>query len=827
MKYTFDVTPDMQPNVYVNVTLLQPYGSVKNDLPVRLYGIVPLMVTSKESRLDPVIESPSEVLPESEMEITVSEKNGRKFAYTLALVDEGLLDLTRFKTPNPWNAFNSRVALGVSTWDIYNNVLGAYGGKIEQMFAIGGDDELAGNEKGSVNRFPPMVKYVGTFELEAGEKATHKIKLPAYLGRVRVMVVAINDKNVGDSEAWGCAEKSVIVRAPLMVMGSAPRSVAAGDEIIVPATLIATQDGIGTVTTMIKVNSDMFTIIGEDTKRVELTKEGDKIVLFRLKVNDSIAIVSGGSTIELRATVGGRLSTYKMDIPMRELSMPVSNGESYVVAAGKTWSGVVDKYGVPGSRKIMLEVSSVAEINSQQRMAYLSEYPYGCIEQITSAVFPILYLVDMVDLTTVERMDAESKVNLVLSKYKNYATPDGSMGYWTGSVNPNLWGSAYALHFMSAAQRKGYTPSSTVYNNLKLAVKNTAVRWSSNSDGYKSLIQAYQLYALALSGSPEFGAMNRLRQSNNMTYEARWMLAAAYATAGRIDIGKMVVADLNFGDNSILTSREQQVQRNLTYGSEDRELAVQLMAASALGMDVDATKLANILSKKLTSNDWMSTQTTAWCMMSIGEYVTKNGKVSKLKFGWNVDGVSGDVDSKTNKMIWRKEWNNPKNDNISVKNNTEGVLNIRVVSSGISSGQGVKASTNGLEVSVRYLDSKGNPIDISDVKQGLDFTSEVKVLNTTMESVYNLMLTEPVASGVEIRPNGNLYSSRGVEYQDVRDDRINSFIPFLGANKFVIIKSRFNATFGGVYVLPSISCAAMYDDEISGNTASKSVVVSK
>ena len=62
------------------------------------------------------------------MTVTVSEKQGRACAYTLAVVDEGLLDLTRFRTPDPWQAFNARVALGVSTWDIYNDVLGAYGG---------------------------------------------------------------------------------------------------------------------------------------------------------------------------------------------------------------------------------------------------------------------------------------------------------------------------------------------------------------------------------------------------------------------------------------------------------------------------------------------------------------------------------------------------------------------------------------------------------------------------------------------------------------------------------------------------------------------------
>ena len=137
-----DVTKDMQPNAYVYITLLQPHGITKNDLPIRLYGVVPFTVTSPESHLTPVIQSPAELKPDASYTVSVSEKNGKEMAYTLAIVDEGLLDLTRFRTPEPWKAFNAREALGVNTWDLYNFVVGAYGGRIEQLFSIGGDDAL-------------------------------------------------------------------------------------------------------------------------------------------------------------------------------------------------------------------------------------------------------------------------------------------------------------------------------------------------------------------------------------------------------------------------------------------------------------------------------------------------------------------------------------------------------------------------------------------------------------------------------------------------------------------------------------------------------------
>lgn len=822
VKFPFEVTPEMQPNVYVNVTLLQPYGRVGNDLPVRLYGIVPLAATSAESRLEPVIGAPDEVLPESEMTVTVSEREGRPFAYTLALVDEGLLDLTRFRTPDPWAAFNARVALGVSTWDIYNDVLGAYGGKIEQMFAIGGDDALNPAAKASVNRFPPVVRFLGTFELGRGRTATHKVRLPAYMGRVRVMAVAVAQDADKGNGAWGSAERSVAVRSPLMVLGSAPRSVAPGDELVVPATLIATQDGIGSVKVSIAADKDIFTVIGASEQTVPLDRKGDKIVLFRLKAKEAVPVGIAGGHIELTAASGGRTSHYGMDIPIRTLTLPVSSGRNYTVAAGKTWDGEAALQGLPGTQELMLEVSSVQPLGAAQRMAYLSTYPYGCVEQITSAVFPLLYLPDMADLSANELATAQAKVRLVLNKYKRYATPDGSMGYWPGASSPNLWGSAYALHFMTAAGHKGYTLPAGVYERLKAAVKSSAVRWNASDYAALNLVQAYQLYALALAGDPEIGAMNRLRQSGEMTAEARWMLAAAYAAAGRSDVGRTIVAGA--AADSTLSSEAAPAQRVATYGSPVRAQAVRLLGASLLGMQGEAAQLAASISRELASDEWMSTQTTAWSMAAMGEYLLRNGRAGALEFEWSAAGRRGRVAADSKKMMWTGVWDNPGSGRMSVTNRTEGTLYIRAVVAGVSSGRDVEAASDGLEVTVRYLDNDGRPVDPSSLAQGTDFVAEATVRNLTAEPLFNLMLTEPAASGWEIRPDGGL-PMPGVDYRDIRDDRVDSFIPQLPGGGTVTVRTRLNAAYAGRYTLPAVRCAAMYDGKVSGNTASSIATV--
>ena len=101
--WSFTVTPDMAPNIYVNITLLQPYGNTLNDLPIRLYGVQRVKVEDPASRLQPVLSMPDKLHPEEAFTVKVSEKSGRPMTYTLAIVDEGLLDLTAFKTPDPWS----------------------------------------------------------------------------------------------------------------------------------------------------------------------------------------------------------------------------------------------------------------------------------------------------------------------------------------------------------------------------------------------------------------------------------------------------------------------------------------------------------------------------------------------------------------------------------------------------------------------------------------------------------------------------------------------------------------------------------------------------
>ncbi|MFL5752689.1 MAG: alpha-2-macroglobulin family protein, partial [Bacteroidia bacterium] len=191
--YEFEVTAEMSPNVYIYTSLIQPHAQALNDLPIRLYGVVPILVKDENTILKPKISCEEVWKPESTAMVKVSEDNGKEMVYTLAVVDDGLLDLTRFKTPDPWSSFYAKEALGVKTWDIYDMVIGASGSVLQRILSIGGDEGLDNKSASNAQRFKPMVRFVGPFKLKKGETASHKIDIPQYVGSVRVMVIAGQD----------------------------------------------------------------------------------------------------------------------------------------------------------------------------------------------------------------------------------------------------------------------------------------------------------------------------------------------------------------------------------------------------------------------------------------------------------------------------------------------------------------------------------------------------------------------------------------------------------------------------------------------------------
>ncbi|MDP2114745.1 MAG: alpha-2-macroglobulin family protein, partial [Bacteroidota bacterium] len=286
-------TEAMAPCAYIHISLIQPFGQRNNDNPIRMYGVIPIPVENPGSRLFPVLQIPAEFRPERQISLSVSEKNGKAMNYTIAMVDEGLLDLTGFNTPDPWTGIYQREALGVKTWDLFDDVLGAFGGKIEKLFAIGGDMNPVDPSKNKANRFKPVVRFAGPFRIEKGQTRKHTLDIPAYSGSVRTMIIA------GNEGSYGTAEKTSAVKSPLMLLPVAPRSLGFDEEITIPVSVFAQDAALKNVRVKIEC-SEHFSILSAKETSLNFTEIGEKSVEFRIKTSE----MSGFGTISFTATSG-------------------------------------------------------------------------------------------------------------------------------------------------------------------------------------------------------------------------------------------------------------------------------------------------------------------------------------------------------------------------------------------------------------------------------------------------------------------------------------------------------------------------------------------
>ncbi len=811
-----EVTDRMRPNAFVHIILLQPHGVTMNDLPIRLYGVVPFTVTSPESRLSPVIQAPAEIKPENTYTISVSEKEGKEMAYTLAIVDEGLLDLTRFPTPDPWKAFNAREALGVNTWDLYNLVVGAYGGRIERLFSVGGDDALNKGPKAIVNRFTPVVQFDGPFSLKQGETARHTYRMPNYNGRVKVMVVA------GDGEAYGSAEKSVMVRKPLMLLGTLPRTIGVNEEMEVSATVFATEDGMGDVSVSISCGSNME-IIGERTRTLSFTKQDNKLVSFRVRAKKT----PGVGEVTITAKGKGDDAVYRARMEIRTVQRPQVKVISAVLDSGEVWTERVPMPGISGTNKMTLEVSAIPPLNLSSRLSYLSDYPHGCLEQTISKAFPALYATSFAELDEEETSSLGKRVEEAIRRLRSYQTADGAFAYWPGGTSSDGWGTVYAAHFLREALDKGYWVTDAMWRNLLGHLSRTARNWKPVASPYRNseeMTQAYRLYTLASARSPEVGAMNRLREEPRLTSTSRWLLAGAYVLIGRKEVAQELIERATAVSSANSAYDE-------TFGSDVRERSIRLMTLCSLDKKEEAFSLVKELSERLSSEEWLSTQSTAFALVALSDYWGEYKSDETLDFSFECQEKKERI--KTDKSLWSnilpEQTKYPVD--LRLKNENESRLFIRVITEGVPEQGKEKAYANGLSLAVSYVDMNGRPIDVDRLEQGLSFSAIVTIKNPSSREYGHIVLSEIFPVGWEILNtrflNGAVTDSlsAGVNYQDIRDDRVYSYIDRLPSGHQVTVKINLRAVYPGYFYLPPVYCEAMYDYLVRANTEGRVVKV--
>lgn len=807
--FKFKATPEMAPNVYLTVTLLQPHAQTQNDLPIRLYGIAPLKVYDPGTVLTPELKMAKEFSPGGEVKIDVKEKDGKPMAYTVAVVDEGLLDITNFQTPDPWNSFYKREAIGVKTWDIYDDVIGAYGGRLERLLAVGGgDEEFEDEDKKSDNRFKPVVQFMGPFYLKGGETKTHSFIMPQYIGSVKTMVVA------GMNGAYGNADQATPVVQPLMVLGTLPRVTGPGEKIKLPVNLFRYQNNIKNAKVTIET-SGVVRLAGGKSKQVSLAGS-TTTEFFDLEVDRAL----GMGKVLITATSGKLKSTHEINIESRSPNVAQTRSSTFTIDPGKSFNGSVELFGMPGTNEAVLEIATVPQIKMSERLDYLIRYPHGCIEQTTSSVFPQLYLDKVVQLSSDQKIQIEQNIKAGIKRLSTFQTHDGGMAYWPGSSQPNDWGTNYSFHFLTEAEQRGYSIPGDLMRKLRKYQNNRAKAWTKNQNNYNDdLIQAYRLFTLALAGDPAQSSMNRMLNMSGVSVQSNWKLAAAFAILGKESVARDLLSKAGTTPSGY--------DYRYTYGSTTRDQAMLLETYVHLKDFAESFKVFKDLADKMASQSWYSTQTTAYTLLAAGKFLTDQAQSNQMNAKVSHSGNSENW--RTDLPIMRESlMTNETDQSLTIQNSGDGVLYATLTTKGTPFPGAEEASSNGMRVEVDYRDQNGTRLDVTSLSQGQSFEATVKVVNQDPAGlIKDVALSHIFPSGWEIeneRLNDDSFVSNDFDYQDIRDDRIYTYFD-LKRGEVKTFKVKLTATYAGNYYMPGILAEAMYDASTAGTTEGKWIEV--
>ena len=791
--YKLALDKDMAPNVYVHLTLIQPHMQTANSLPIRLYGVIPVLVDNPETKLNPVITAAEKMEPNKTAAFTVSEAQGKAMTYTLAVVDEGLLGLTNFHAPDLRTEFYKKEASELQNWDIYKYVINAYSGKLETMLAIGGSEDILDNAKNNENRFAPVVRYFGPFTLKPGEKKTTEFEMPYYVGAVRAIVIA------GNNGAYGRAEKSVPVKSELMSQPSMPRTIGANETINIPVTVFNGENFEKKVTVTFSSRGIMNFSKNE---KITVPANSNKTVNFTIETKNP-----GHALFETTATDGKYSTKSSTEMNILSRGTPVTYQTTVAIQPGKSSSLTVNTPGEKGSSKLTVELSNLIQTNFSSRLEYLISYPHGCIEQITSGGFPQLYISDFTKLTPEKTNELKGNVMSVIERYPTYQTAVGAMGYWPGNTSPHAWGTCYATHFMLEAKKQGYTvPDNLLTPALDWLIQ-SAKEWQFTNRSESNITQAYRLFVIALAGKADISSMNRLYDERNIDDEAKLLLSAAYSLAGRKDTAKALMDKTSNINGDFRRTGDD-------FSSSLRLQAIRLFTATKLSDNspVSSDILAKTIAETLASDKWLNTQETAWSLFSLLPYYSKKKtSIAEYEISNDLQKKSGSFTDKAITETLPVSYKFP-SQLVTVKNTGTSTLYATLSCSGLETPGKEETLNKGITLSVSGLE------DLKRIKAGEEVRLLIRIKNNSRKEIKNMVLAVPVGTCLEFsneRLANSNYSGANYTYQDIRDDVIYTYFDLPDSTYTTDFNFTATAAYSGNFYVPAIHAEAMYDNSIS------------
>ena len=807
------------PSAYAVAIAHRPLDQAARRMPGRALGLAWFGVDQDARKLTVAIDAPAKIEPRRALSIPIRVGGlapGEEAYITLAAVDVGILNLTRYEAPDATKFFFGQRLLGAEVRDLYGFLIDGMQGA-RGAIRSGGDGGAP--LQGARPTQEPLSRYSGLVKVGADGVAQVTFDIPAFNGTMRVMAVAWSKSRVGQ------ASSDVIVRDPVVVQATLPRFLSLGDQSRMHLQIANVEAPAGDYRLDLDVHGPLTIAADALRRNVRLAINGKTEIT--VPVN---AAGVGAATIDLALTGPGVKATqsFNVNITPGAAELYRRTVRDIPPGANVTLSGDLLADFIPGTGAVHVAVSALGAIDVPALLQALDRYPYGCSEQIVSRAMPLLY-VNKLAATELLPIDPRlnDRVKDAIARVLTRQDTNGAFGLWAPGGDEDLWLHAFVTDFLTRARESGFDTPQKAFDQALDYLRNAVVNVN-EIDDKKADGVAYAIYVLARNGRPVMSDLRYLADTKIGSFAsplARAQIAAALALLG--DRGRARAVFASAGERLAAVSSSKFSRAD--YGSRLRDSAGLLALGAEAGADrAELVKASMTLEQERAIGRYTSTQENAWMVLA-AESLSKE-----------TQGVALTLDGAPHQGALYRHWSGFALDgaNVTIGNAGQTPARIVITTSGNPS-LPEPAAERGYRVEREFYTMGGEKIDATKPFRQTDrFVVVLKI--TELEVAYaRLLLVDHLPAGIEI-DNPDLFDGGSVDelsflkrdveptHTEARDDRFVAAFDRNGSDKasFTVAYVA-RAVTPGKYVLPPATIEDMYRPERFGRTAPGSLEVAE
>ncbi|MGK3125732.1 alpha-2-macroglobulin [Candidatus Pantoea formicae] len=820
-------------DLYLSAIVVREGDKANGTTPKRAVGLLHLPMATEARRLNLMIDAPAKIRPEQTVKVKVkASREGsvlpQQVQVLLSAVDSGVLNITDYATPNPWEAFFGRKRYNADQYDVYGQLIEG-GGKLAAL-RFGGDgddaDALSRGGKKPVTDVQIVAQQLQPVTLDANGEGTLELPIPAFNGELRLMA------QVWSADSFGSADRKMVVAAPLISELATPRFMASGDQSTLALDLTNLTDQPQTLKVDVTA-SGLIALAGNVTPSVQLAKGARTTLQIPVKAEGAFGEGAVQVKVSGMSLPGETLapSERKWTIGVRPAYPAQTLSFDNVMQTGQSWQVVASAFN--GLQKDtltgQLSLSNRPPLNIASFISQLYAYPYGCLEQTASGIWPSVFTnkaqLDALGIKTSTDEARRASIATGIARLSGMQRGNGSFGLWSKESPEEFWLTAYVTDFLLRASEAGYSVPEGVISRaderLLRYLQDPAqieTSWSSDADGLRFSVQAYAGLVLARQQQAPLGALRALYDKRE---QAKSGLALVQLGVALKLMGDQQRAQLALAQGVGLERKPNSWLGD--YGSpvRDRALILALLAENQLLPDMQGPLLID-LAKAVHGQRWFSTQENNALFLAARTLQQHKGENWQATLVGRSEPLSSD--QPLNMGISEDQLRqglSVKSDNASPLYGTLNVVGYpRSAPSPIS---------NVLNITREYFTLDGKPADLTNLKSGELLVVRLKV--SASERVSDALVVDLLPAGLELE-NQNLSDSSAslgdsadalkesmmdmqqanIKHIEFRDDRFVAALALDGYTPGTLLYLA-RAVTPGSYRLPPPQVESMYVPE--------------